>query len=68
MTGINTTKQQTGEIKNNKKSNLVELNKVRKQPQRCLGKKDVLINNCSESCQGNFQSKSLENIFEEVCF
>ena len=30
------------------KSNLVELNKVWKQPQRCCGKKDVLINNISE--------------------
>ena len=57
MTGINTTKQQTGEIKNNKKSNLVELNKVRKQPQRCPGKKDVLISNSSESCQGKFSVK-----------
>ena len=60
MTGVNTTKQQTGEIKNNKKSNLVELNKVRKQPQRCPGKKDVLINSCSESCQGKFSVKILE--------
>ena len=42
MTGVNTTKQQTGEIKNNIKSNLVELNKVRKQPQRCSGKKMFL--------------------------
>ena len=47
MMGVNTTKQQTGKIKN-KKSNLVELNKVWKQPQRCCGKKDVLINNISE--------------------
>ena len=47
MRGVNTTKQQTGKIKN-KKSNLVELNKVWKQPQRCCGKKDVLINNISE--------------------
>ena len=38
MTGVSTTKQ-TGEIKNNKQSNLVELNKVWKQPQRCPGKK-----------------------------
>ena len=60
MTGVNTTKQQTGEIKNNIKSNLVELNKVRKQPQRCSGKKDVLINSCSESCQGKFSIKILE--------
>ena len=60
MTGVNTTKQQTGEIKNNIKSNLVELNKVRKQPQRCSGKKDVLINSCSESCQGKFSVKILE--------
>ena len=60
ITGVNTTKQQTGEIKNNKKSNLVELNKVRKQPQRCPGKKDVLINSCSESCQGKFSVKILE--------
>ena len=29
-------------IKNNIKSNLVELNKVRKQPQRCSGKKMFL--------------------------
>ena len=47
-------------IKNNIKSNLVELNKVRKQPQRCSGKKDVLINSCSESCQGKFSGKILE--------
>ena len=60
MTGVNTTKQQTGEIKNNIKSNLVELNKVRKQPQRCSGKKDVLINSCSESCQWKFSVKILE--------
>ena len=60
MTGINTTKQQTGNQKHNKKSNLVELNKVCKQPQRCPGKKDVLINNCSESCQGKFSVKILE--------
>ena len=60
MTGVNTTKQQTGEIKNNIKSNLVELNKVRKQPQRCSGKKDVLINSCSESCNGKFSVKILE--------
>ena len=59
MTGVNTTKQQTGEIKNNKKSNLVELNKVWKQPQRCPGKKDVLIKNCSEGCQGKFSVKIL---------
>ena len=32
MMGVNMTKQQTGEIKNTKKSNLVELNRVRKQP------------------------------------
>ena len=50
MTGVNTTKQQTGEIKNTKKSTLVQLNKVQKQPHKCPGKKDVLINNCSESC------------------
>ena len=59
MTGVNTTKQQTGKIKNNKKSNLVELNNVWKQPQRCPGKKDFLINNCSESCQGEFSVKIL---------
>ena len=53
------TKQQTGESKNNKKSNLVELNKVQKQPQGCPWKKDVLINNCSESCQGTFSVKIL---------
>ena len=35
MTGVNTTKQQMGKIKNNKKSNLVEL----KQSQRWPGKK-----------------------------
>ena len=57
-----------GEIKNNIKSNLVELNKVQKQPQRCPVKKDVLINSCSESVRVNFQSKSLKNIFEEVRF
>ena len=39
MTGVNTTKQQTGEIKNTKKGNLVELKKVQKQPQKCPGKK-----------------------------
>ena len=50
MTGVNTTKQQTGEIKNTKKSNLVDLNRVRKQPHKCPGKKDVPINNCFESC------------------
>ena len=53
------TKQQTGESKNNKKSNLVELNKVQKQPQGWPWKKDVLINNCSESCQGTFSVKIL---------
>ena len=37
------------EIKNTKKSNLVQLNRVRKQPHKCPGKKDVPIN-CSESC------------------
>ena len=57
MMGVNTTEQQTGKIKNNKKSNLVELNKVRKQPQRCPGKEDVLINNISENCQGKFSVK-----------
>ena len=57
--GVNMTKQQTGEIKNNKKSNLVALTKVRKQPQICPGKKNVLINNCSESCQGKFSVKVL---------
>ena len=60
LTRVNTTKQQMGEIKNNIKSNLVELNKVQKQPQRCSGKKDVLINSCSESCQGKFSVKILE--------
>ena len=60
MTGVNTTKQQTGEIKNTIKSNLVELNKVRKQPQSCSGKKDVLINSFSESCLGKFSVKILE--------
>ena len=68
MTEVNTTKQQTEEIKNNIKSNLVELNKVRKQPQRCSGKKDVLINSCSESCQGKFQSKSLEISLKKFVF
>ena len=63
MTGVNTTKQQTGEIKNNIKSNLVELNKVRKQPQRCSGKKDVLINSCSESYQGEFSAKILKYLW-----
>ena len=38
MTEVNTTKEQMGEIKNTIKSNLVELNKVRKQPQRRPGK------------------------------
>ena len=37
------------EIKNTKKSNLVQLNRVQKQPHKCPGKKDVPIN-CSESC------------------
>ena len=60
MTGVNMTKQQTGEIKNNIKSNLTELNKVWKQPQRCSEKKDVLINSCSESCQGIFSVKIIE--------
>ena len=41
MTGVNTTKQQTGEILNNIKSDLVELNKLQKQPHRCPGKRDV---------------------------
>ena len=54
------TKKQTGEIKSNAKSNLVELNKVGKHPQRCSGKKDVLINSCTESCQGKFSVKILE--------
>ena len=49
-----------GGIKNTINSNLVELNKVRKQTQRCSGKKDVLINSCSESCQGKFSVKILE--------
>ena len=60
MMGVNTTKQQTGEIKNTKKSNLVDLNRVRKQPHKCPGKKDVPINNCFESCQGAFSVKILE--------
>ena len=60
MMGVNTTKQQRGEFKNNKKSNLAELNKVRKQPQRCRGKNDILINNCSESWQRKFSIKILE--------
>ena len=55
MTGVN-----TREIKNNIKENLVELNKVRKQPQICSGKEDILINSCSESCQGKFSVKILE--------
>ena len=46
--------------KHNIKSNLFELNKVRKQSQRCPGKKDVLINSCSESCLGKFSVKLLE--------
>ena len=33
-----------------KKSNLVDLNRVWKQPHKCPGKKDVPINNCFESC------------------
>ena len=49
-----------GNWKHNVKGNLIELNKVRKQPQRCSGKKDVLINRCSESCQGKFSVKILE--------
>ena len=60
MKGVNMTKQQMEEIKNNIKGNLVELNKVREQPQRCSGKKDVLINSCSESCQGKFSIKILK--------
>ena len=40
--GVNMAKQQMGEIKNDIKSNLVELNKVRKQPQGCSGKKMFL--------------------------
>ena len=59
MRGINTTKQQTEEIENIKKSHLVELNKVQKQPQRCPGKRVVLINNCSESCLEKFSVKIL---------
>ena len=43
-----------------KKSNLVDLNRVRKQPHKCPGKKDVPINNCFESCQGEFSVKILE--------
>ena len=58
MTGVNTTEQQTGEIKN-KKSNLVELNTIWKQSQKCPGKKGVLIDSCSESCQGRFLVKVL---------
>ena len=46
--------------KHNIKSNLVELNKVQKQPQRCSGKKDVLIKCCSESCQGKFSVEIFE--------
>ena len=38
-----------GKLKAQKKSNPVELNRVRKQPHKCPGKKDVPINNCSES-------------------
>ena len=49
-----------GKQKHNIKGNLVELNKVRKQPQRCSGKKDVLISSCSESCQRIFSAKILE--------
>ena len=55
--------------KHNIKSNLVELNKVQKQPQGDFGKKYVLINSSSGSCQGKFLVlKSLKNIFEEVRF
>ena len=50
MMGVNMTKQQTGEIKNTKRSNLVDLNRVRKQSHKCPGKKDVPINNCFENC------------------
>ena len=55
MMGVNMTKQQTGEIKNTKKSNLVDLNSVRKQPHMKVAKE-------------NFQSKSLKKIFKEVLF
>ena len=49
-----------GYQKHNKKSSLVELNKVRVQQQICPGKKDVLIKNCSGSCQGEFSVKIIE--------
>ena len=62
------TKQQTGKIKNNIESNLVELNKVWKQPQRCSGKKIFLETAVLKVARGSFQSKSLKNIFEEVHF
>ena len=68
MTGVNMTKKQIGEIKSNVKTNLVELNKVWKHPQRCSGKKDVLINFCSESCQGKFSVKILEKYFWRSSF
>ena len=48
-----------GDWKHIIKSNLVELNKVRKQPQMSW-KKDILINSCSESYQGKFSVKILE--------
>ena len=57
MIGVNTTKQQMGEIKNTIKSNLVEINKVRKQPQRCSGKKMFLKTAVLKVARGNFQSK-----------
>ena len=65
MTGVNTTKQQTGKIKN-KKSNLVELNKVWKQPQMLWKKR------CSYKqhfWKGSFQSKFLKiYIFKKLVF
>ena len=44
--------------KHNIKSNLVELNKFRKQPQRCSGKIDVLINSFSEGKLGKLLSQN----------
>ena len=64
--GVSTTKQQTGEIKNKIKGNLVELNKVRKQPHRFSGKKMFLQTAVLKVAKGNFQSESLKNVFEEV--
>ena len=54
MMGVNTTKQQNGKIKNRIKR-VIWANWV----SWCPGKKNVLINNCFESCQGEFSVKIL---------